>query len=221
MMSKILSIILMTVILCGCALTSQDLPKLYQNSINAVVSIHIRETNYHTGETAMKMIGSGFIIDSRKGIIITAAHVVGINQSCQVELQTGLKIVGIIEAIDLSNDIAFIKVNPGNFPRDTPNLIFDLNPIIGEPLFCIGSPGSVVGTVSLGILSSGLIIETDPMLLPRNFYLSDVHIFGGSSGCPVFNLERKVVGMVVQFFGGYTLMIPAKVINEFLNQNAN
>ncbi len=222
-MNKILSMVLITVILCGCVVIPQDIPKLYTKNIPAIVSIYIMRTVLHTGETAISLSGSGFVIDKYKGLIITAAHVIGNNNiRCQVEFNTGLKIGGIVQLINLDNDIAVIKINPNNFSRDIPNLEFELRPVIGERLFCIGNPGKHFGTISVGILSTGLIRNIDPMSFqPSEYYLSDVHIFGGSSGCAVFNMENKIVGMVVQYMSNYALMIPAGSINKVLEQYAN
>lgn len=213
---------LVSIILYGCVVVPQKLPKLYRENISAVVSIHVAVINPYTGKTKIILNGSGFIIDKQKGLIITAAHVVKTNKTCRVEFSTGLKVDGIIKFIDESNDIAIINVNSNNFIRDTPNLKFELNPTIGESLFCIGSAGGYTGIVSFGILSSGLIIERDVMsFCPNKYYLSDIHIIGGNSGCPVFNFENKVVGMVTQFMGSYVLMIPARVMDKVLKNASN
>lgn len=220
-MNKSFLISLILVILCSCAISPQNVPELYKQNLSSIVTIFISKTNYFTGKTQIKYNGSGFIINKRLGLIITAAHVVPNKKICEIELwQNEKRIQGKILSTNLVDDIAIIKVNPNllrnRFIRD---LKFELAPKIGESLFCIGTPGGYRGTISFGILSTGLITEIDVRSSrPRHYYLSDIHIFGGSSGSPTFNFENKIVGMVVQYCESYTLMIPAVSINDYLRR---
>lgn len=219
-MNKILKMVLVLLILCGCALTSRDLPKLYKINVPAVVSIHVDFVNLYTGKRKMDWNGSGFIIDKNKGWIVTAGHVVRNFRSFLVELNTGTKIAADLYLVDLGNDIAVLKVDPKLLEaRNMPTFQLELAPAIGEQVFSIGRPNGFTNTISFGILSRGLTYGIEMSItLFCGAYLADFRVFGGSSGCPVFNLENKIVGMVVGTSGNFVIIVPANSIDKVLKK---
>lgn len=222
MINKILSVILMVIILCGCAMAPQDLPKLYKKNVHAVVAIHVERVNPYTGERKIGQNGTGFIIDKYEGFIVTANHVVSKSPVFLVELSIGLKIEAKIHLADPENDIVILKINPKLLGSlNIPVLQLEIAPAVGEPIFSIGHPNGYFNTVSLGILSRGLTFDilNMPILMPCGVYLADFHGFYGSSGCPAFNLKNKVIGMVAGVTANFVIIVPANSIDKVLKQN--
>ncbi len=217
-MRNLFSAILVSVILFGCVVTPKDLPELYKKNIHSVVSIHVDKYDAYTNKRIVSLGGSGFIVDKTKGLILTAAHVVNRHKIFRVQLYSGIVIGAEIVAVDPINDLALLRADPRLIDYSVLPLQLELNPVIGEYIFSIGSPSGYVGTVSFGILSRDLIFID---FFSTEVYLSDLHIYDGNSGCPVFNLESKLIGMVVGYAGGGILsaIIPATSIEKFLNDN--
>lgn len=195
----------------GWRLNSQVLPNLYKYNAPIVVSVY----------TLVDRYASGFVIDSKNGFIITAAHLVKQRKSFTIGYITRDITSGKVIAVDYENDIALIKVDPNalNFLLRSDTQL-NINPAVGESIFAIGNPGKFERTISLGILSTNISYTKDFWVsFPLGFYLSDIHIFGGNSGCPVFDLNSKVIGMIVGYIANYAIIVPATSIEKFLNDN--
>ena len=119
------------------------------------------------------------------------------------------------------NDIILIKIDPEKIKHlKISNLKFASKTFIGERIYCIGNPKNLFNITSFGIISSGFIFD-DQEFLPQPYMITDIHIMGGNSGCPVFNFENKVVGMVVRFFYSYSMIVPSTSIEKLIKENVN
>lgn len=218
MIRKLFLTILVLIALVSCAIPPQDLPRLYKKNINTVVFIQVDKFDTYTQERTISIIGSGFIVDKSNGLIITAAHVVEGREIFRVALYSEIVIGAELIAVDSVYDLALLKVDPRFIDYSVQPLRLELNPTIGEYVFSIGAPNANIGTMSLGILSRSLIFID---FFNTEVYLSDLHIYDGNSGCPVFNLKNKIIGMIVGYigYGAYSAIVPASSIEKFLNDN--
>lgn len=211
MSRKLFLIASILIILCSCAVVPQRLPELYKRNTLGIVSIYIGKSEVFNG--------SGFVIDRKNGLVITAAHVIRQEKFFKIKFDSGDKVSGFIYFIDYCNDIVILKIDPNSYNCSLfPDFQLECNPSVGEFIFSIGNPGEFNETISFGVLSRNLTyVDYLWASFPLGIYLSDIHIFGGSSGCPVFNFNNKIIGMVVGYNYNYTIIVPAISIEKFMN----
>ncbi len=169
--------------------------EIYHDASPSVVAISV--TTEGSGGN-----GSGFVID-RDGHIVTNAHVVDEASEIVVEFLEGGIFRAELIGLDLSSDIAVIRVDT---PAD------QLNPIpfadsdtllVGQTVLAIGSPFGQGWTLTSGIVSAvdrtirgltefsvGGVIQTDASINP------------GNSGGPLINLDGEVIGVNSQIISG-------------------
>src|SRR5699024_6417400 len=108
--------------------------------------------DYETKSPLITSTGSGFIIHEN-GWALTNAHVVLEQPQCIINVITydGLAYKATIENIDISKDLALIKVNTD---KKLPILEFgsSKDAIVGEWVVALGSPLSLTNSVSVGIV---------------------------------------------------------------------
>jgi len=165
-------------------------------------------------------LGSGVIIDGKKGYIITNHHVVArateikVITSDQVEYQA--KIVGA----DPRSDLAVIQVET---KQALPSLEMgnsdDL--MIGETVIAIGNPFGLSHTVTTGVVSAlDRSVHTEERIY-RHFIQTDASINPGNSGGPLLNLEGEIVGIstaIYQKAQGIGFAIPASKAKRIVKE---
>jgi serine protease Do len=163
----------------------------------AVIALWVKvEEDSARGRTAPRIgssAGSGFFI-SPDGYAVTNAHVVkpehAIARALQVKTDDGHVYDAKLVGSDALSDLAVIKVDGRN---DFPFVAFsDASPRVGDWVIAIGSPFTLKGTVTTGILSAE---GRDLGLGPYNYIQIDAAINEGSSGGPTFDLDGKVIGV--------------------------
>ncbi|HWQ72170.1 MAG TPA: trypsin-like peptidase domain-containing protein [Desulfitobacteriaceae bacterium] len=140
--------------------------------------------------------GSGFIIDSNHGYIITNNHVIQGAEKIVVSLADGRNLEGKLVGGDSRTDLAVVKVT------DTSNLtavqIGDSSKLqVGEPVVAIGNPGGqeFARSVTTGVVSATnriLEIEGESSF---NLIQTDAAINPGNSGGPLVNYSGQVIGI--------------------------
>src|SRR5689334_14920819 len=164
----------------------ENLPALVKRVKPAVVAIATYDAN---GEPLMT--GSGFFL--RPGQVVTNLHVVRGAVRAEIKTLDGKGKVFPVDgtlAIDEEGDLALLNVEmPLERSRST-ELAKDL-PDEGEPIFVIGNPLKLEGSVSDGIVSA--VRE-----LPNSYRIIQITapISHGNSGRQVFNLKGQVLGVV-------------------------
>ena len=106
-------------------------------------------------------LGSGVIINDKKGYIITNNHVIAKAKDIKVKLHDGREFKATLVGADPASDIAVIKILPDNLTSlkfsDSERLR------VGDFVVAIGNPFGIGQTVTSGIVSalgrSGLGIE--------------------------------------------------------------
>ncbi len=143
------------------------------------------------GETGERVgLGSGFVLPD--GRIVTNAHVVGGASWIEVLDRQGrfLGNATYTVAISTSLDLAILPAIQGVGPGLP---LAGGEPKPGDPIWVIGSPMGLGGSVSTGVVSA---LRT---LHGRELLQITAPISTGSSGGPILNDEGRVVGVTVSF----------------------
>ena len=143
-------------------------------------------------------LGSGVIIDSSKGLIITNNHVIAKATDIKVKLMDGREFKAEIVGTDPATDIAIIKINAKKLKSLKIANSNDLR--VGDFVVAIGNPFGLGQTVTSGIISalgrSGLGIEAY-----EDFIQTDASINPGNSGGALVNLRGELIGINTAIIG--------------------
>jgi S1-C subfamily serine protease len=134
--------------------------------------------------------GTGFIVDTLGGVVLTNAHVIGNAQHVSVVFSTGVRMPAQVLAKHQESDLAVlrlpamacdacVRLRLGQ-PDSAGAIVFP-----GERVVAIGFPLHQQSTVTAGIVSA----------LRERAIISDVNINEGNSGGPLVNLRGEVVGI--------------------------
>ena len=145
-------------------------------------------------------LGSGVIVDSRKGYVITNNHVVEDMDEITVRLLDKMEYDATIVGRDPKTDIAVLQINA----KGLKDLEFgDSDKLrVGEWVIAVGSPFSanLSHTVTAGIVSAkgrGNIIQGD---VYEDFIQTDAAINPGNSGGALLNSSGDLIGINTAIF---------------------
>ena len=135
-------------------------------------------------------IGTGFVLDTA-GLVATNFHVIGEGRHFSVESSDGqLLPVLSVEASDLVNDLAIIRVDPGDSRLHALDLADDSGSEQGMRVLAFGNPLGLQNSVVEGIISAKRKVDGREMLQLA------MPIEPGNSGGPVIDLAGRVHGIV-------------------------
>jgi Do/DeqQ family serine protease len=165
-------------------------------------------------------LGSGVIVDSRRGYVLTNNHVIDKADEIMVTLNDGRRLNAKLVGADPDSDIAVVKVEPKNL---TELPIADSNKLeVGDFVVAIGNPFGLGQTVTSGIISalgrSGLGIEGY-----EDFIQTDASINPGNSGGALVNLRGELIGINTAILApsggnvGIGFAIPANMVASIMN----
>ncbi len=164
----------------------ENLPALVKRVKPSVVAIATYDAN---GEPLMT--GSGFFL--RPGQVVTNLHVVRGAVKAEIKTLDGkgkiFPVNGTL-ALDEEGDLALLNIDMPLERSRTTELARDL-PDEGEPIFVIGNPLKLEGSVSDGIVSAVREVPNSYRIIQITAPISH-----GNSGSPVFNLKGEVIGVV-------------------------
>jgi serine protease Do/serine protease DegQ len=137
-------------------------------------------------------LGSGVIIDARKGLILTNHHVIDKADKITVTLRDGRSFNAEVVGGDPESDVAVIKIKASGL---VDLKIADSDKLrVGDFVIAIGNPFGLGQTVTSGIVSalgrSGLGIEGY-----EDFIQTDASINPGNSGGALINLRGELIGI--------------------------
>jgi S1-C subfamily serine protease len=191
---------------------------LYAGSRNGVVTI---ESTFGVDDV---IAGSGFVVDAKHGLIVTASHVVaraskGSATAVQasavyIVLDDGTRADAILRGYDLFEDTALIQVKPANLglhalPLGRARLLR-----VGDAVAVIGSPFENRASLSTGVVSQlDRQITAPGVCFPTTGVIqTDAAVNSGNSGGPLLNARGEVVGMVTAInpdaVGGVAYAVP-------------
>jgi len=162
----------------------ENLPALVKRVKPAVVAIATYDA---AGEPLMT--GSGFFL--KPGQVVTNLHVVRGAVRAEIKTLDGKGKVFPVNgtlAVDEEGDLALLGVDT---PTDRSSELASELPDEGEPIFVIGNPLKLEGSVSDGIVSAVREVPNSYRIIQITAPISH-----GNSGSPVFNMKGQVLGVV-------------------------
>jgi serine protease DegQ len=193
--------------------TRQQAPEMFRYFFGA--------PNNQAQERPFRGLGSGVIIDAKKGYIVTNNHVVDNADEILVKLTDGRELVATKLGADEQSDIALLQIDA---ERLNELKVADSNKLrVGDFVVAIGNPFGLSQTVTSGIVSalgrSGLNIGGY-----EDFIQTDAAINRGNSGGALVNLRGELVGINTAIFGpnggnvGIGFAIPSNMMQNLVDQ---
>jgi serine protease Do len=139
-------------------------------------------------------LGSGVIIDGKKGLILTNAHVIQQAGTIKVLLQDEREFEANIVGADPDSDLAVLEIDSeSQLPEVIMGSSNDL--MIGETVIAIGNPFGFSHTVTTGVISAiNRSIRTEDRVY-HDFIQIDASINPGNSGGPLLNINGELIGI--------------------------
>jgi Do/DeqQ family serine protease len=139
-------------------------------------------------------LGSGVIIDGKKGLILTNAHVIQKTGTIKVVLEDEREFEAKIVGADPDSDLAVLKID---FEQDLPAIKMGSSDdlMIGETVIAIGNPFGFSHTVTTGVISAlNRSIRAEDRVY-HDFIQIDASINPGNSGGPLLNINGDLIGI--------------------------
>lgn len=176
-----------------------DVNTFYEKQKESVVSIL---TGY--------VMGTGFVIDSEEGLIVTSYHVVADAERVAVASYDNEK-YEVEEVIDFSKekDLVVLKISKIELPAVKIAGLPDQQKI-GDEVFSIGHPLGIQNTLSEGIITGFQSMDK------VEYIQFDAPISVGNSGGPLFNSRGEVIAVSTFMYQGQNLNFGVQ-IDELFN----
>jgi serine protease Do len=143
-------------------------------------------------ERKTSSLGSGVIVDAKRGLVLTNNHVIANAHQITVTLRDGRHLEAEVMGTDPETDVAVIKIPADNLTAVKTTDSDSLK--VGDFVVAIGNPFGLGQTVTSGIVSalgrSGLGIEGY-----EDFIQTDASINPGNSGGALVNLRGELAGI--------------------------
>jgi 2-alkenal reductase len=174
--------------------------------------------------------GSGFVVDDRRGLIVTASHVVTEAQTVstsakpasavRIVLNDGSRAEATVLGYDLFEDTALLKVATARLGLRALRLGHARALRVGDPVAAIGSPFENRASLSTGVVSQldrqisapGVCFRTTGVIQ------TDAAVNRGNSGGPLLDARGEVVGMVTAInpdaHGGIAYAVPIEAVRR-------
>ena len=166
-------------------------------------------------------LGSGVIVDAKRGLVLTNNHVIANAVQITVTLRDGRQLEAELVGTDPETDVAVIKIPAKNLAALKSTDSDKLR--VGDFVVAIGNPFGLGQTVTSGIVSalsrSGLGIEGY-----EDFIQTDASINPGNSGGALVNLNGELIGINTAIFSqsggniGIGFAIPINLALDIMEQ---
>ena len=138
--------------------------------------------------------GSGVIINGRKGLVLTNAHVLTGGSDIKVKMINGEEFQAEIVGSDADFDLAVLKIKGAkNLPQVAMGDSSDI--YIGETVIAIGNPFGYTHTVTTGVVSALKRTVKSKEGAFTDFIQTDAAINPGNSGGPLLNIMGDLIGI--------------------------
>ena len=174
-------------------------------------------------ESRPQSLGTGVIVDAKKGLIITNHHVIEGADKIQIKLNDGREVIAELIGSDADVDVALLRIKAD---RLTALKMSDSEKVrVGDFVVAVGNPYGLNQTVTSGIVSalgrSGLGIEDY-----ENFIQTDASINPGNSGGALVDLNGHLIGMNTAILApggsggnvGIGFAIPINMVRQIVEQ---
>jgi serine protease DegQ len=172
-------------------------------------------------ERVQQSLGSGVIVDAKKGYVLTNNHVIDRADDIQVTLTDGRTLKAKKIGADPDSDVAVIQIPAEGL---TALALADSSHLrVGDFVVAVGNPFGLGQTATSGIVSAlgrtglkGLGVQ--------NFIQTDASINPGNSGGALVNLHGELVGINTAIFSpsggnvGIGFAIPASLVSQVMQQ---
>ena len=160
--------------------------------------------------------GSGVIVDSQRGLVITNFHVIHNATAVEVGLRDDRQFAAELIAAAPELDLAVLRIRGRQLPAlqlgDSSKLS------VGDYVMAIGNPFGLGQTVTAGIISATRrgLGGSDP----RRFIQTDAPINPGNSGGPLISTRGEIIGINSALISpnqgsvGIGFAIPSNVVRE-------
>ena len=166
-------------------------------------------------------VGSGVIVDARRGYVLTNHHVIADAEEITVTLQDRRRFEAELVGSDEGTDIALLEIDADQLTAlelgDSTTLA------VGDFVVAIGNPFGLGQTVTSGIISalgrSGLNIEGY-----EDFIQTDASINPGNSGGALVDLDGRLIGINTAIIApsggnvGIGFAVPAHMVDSVMEQ---
>jgi len=166
-------------------------------------------------------LGSGVIVDAKKGYVLTNNHVIDNADNIKVTLKDGRTLNAELIGTDPKTDIALLKVEADNLtaiPLSNSDSIQ-----VGDFAVAIGNPFGLDQTVTSGIIS-GLGRNNLGIEGYEDFIQTDASINPGNSGGALVNLRGQLLGINTAILSksggnvGIGFAIPVNMVKKVMSQ---
>lgn len=139
-------------------------------------------------------LGSGVIIDGKRGYILTNAHVIEKTSVITVTLNDNREFKAQLVGADPESDLAVLQISTDeDLPAINMGNSHDL--MIGETVIAIGNPFGFSNTVSTGVISAtDRSVKSEDKVF-KHFIQIDAPINPGNSGGPLLNILGELIGI--------------------------
>ncbi|MSR15927.1 MAG: DegQ family serine endoprotease [Gammaproteobacteria bacterium] len=172
-------------------------------------------------ERKTQSLGSGVIVDARRGLVATNNHVIANADQIMVRLNDGREFEAKLVGADPETDVAVVQIKGTNLialPMANSDRLR-----VGDFAVAIGNPFGLGQTVTSGIISalarSGLGITGYEDLIQ-----TDASINPGNSGGALVNLNGELIGINTAIYSqsggniGIGFAIPINMANQVIDQ---
>ncbi|WP_208434016.1 Do family serine endopeptidase [Bartonella taylorii] len=170
----------------------------------------------------VRSLGSGFVIDAQRGLIVTNYHVIVDADDIEVNFTDGTKLKAKLLGKDSKTDLALLQVDVGNKKLKAVRFGDSEKARIGDWVMAIGNPYGFGGSVTVGIISArNRDLNAGPY---DNFIQTDAAINRGNSGGPLFDRNGEVIGINTAIISpsggsiGIGFAIPSDMALSVINQ---
>lgn len=166
-------------------------------------------------------VGSGIIINAKKGYIATNAHIVKDQKVMLVTLKSGRRYRAKLIGKNDGFDIAVIQIHAKNLVAMPLGNSSRLN--VGDFVVAVGSPFGLSQTVTSGVISA-LNRATPKIEGFQNFIQTDAPINLGNSGGALINMNGELIGMNTAILApnqgniGIGFAIPSNMLKDVSSQ---
>ena len=173
-------------------------------------------------ERVDRSLGSGVIVDAKRGLILTNNHVIDGADDIRVTLSDGQTMEATLVGTDPDTDVAVIEVGSGHDLTALP-LADSTRLRVGDFVVAVGNPFGLGQTVTSGIVSA-LGRKGLSGLNYQNFIQTDAPINQGNSGGALINLAGELIGINTAIFTpsggsvGIGFAIPASIADNVMRQ---
>lgn len=169
--------------------------KVIQKSKQAVVSIEISSSLKAYGAFSTASLGTGFLVNKSKGIIVTNKHIANpiTVSNFKLTFHNGQTASAKLLYSDPWLDFSFLQVDPSALPSDMQELSFCKNePKLAENVIIVGNNEGKSFSTQTGKISDLYLIKGS---MPQHSIAISLNTKGGSSGSPVLNLSGEIIAL--------------------------